>query len=132
MPDPRTIFEDRKLWRYCHPVGVHPHAACIANDNGNKCVALISKLTRAGGDWPVNQAALQYVTTAVSEQRLAAAWVVLIDQNYTVIEAATVGEVVERIGTDPPMQGPHGPFWWINREFKPANSYRGAADDGEF
>ena len=93
MIDPKTVLTNRQ-WRHCRFAETDPHDVYVANDNGSKFAVLTKHRTKPNGDWALNELALRYIAKALREQRLAQAWVLLLETDWSVGEAAPVDEVL--------------------------------------
>jgi hypothetical protein len=121
MIDPAlsNLFTD-PAWRKFAPqltkeIGAYPNAIYYTA-NGNTSVVVSFRGVHE--TWALNQSGMNYVFTAVCDNRLAAGFAVLATSNpSTVVASKPIAEVHALLSGVPPRSGTFGPYWWVDEEF---------------
>jgi hypothetical protein len=128
MIDFQSIFRDPR-WQRVRFKGTAPHSLYVKQADDGKVAVLVALRTRANGDWTLSKGALEFMVSAEREGRLVQAHIVLVDNAWVVVTAASAGEVQTRIGNTAPSAGPWGDFYWVDAALKPVADFRSSGAD---
>jgi len=126
MIDLSEIFRDPR-WQQVRFKDIAPHSAWYNADD--KVAVLVVLRVRPIGDWTLSKRALEFMVGAEREGRLAQAYIMLVNNQWTQVAAERAGEVQARIGNTAPSVGPWGEYYWLDAALRPVADFRSSGAD---
>ena len=88
--------------------------------------AVVAKRAKDYSEFALSKAAVDYLQSALQEGRIKEALVILVERDTNaIVEIKPLAEVVASLDGIEPRTGPLGPYWWMNDDLTPHDSWGG-------
>ena len=117
----RGLFDDSDFKPFSHELRekiCYPNQGYIAHKEIGKIGVVVAWAATLEHDWGLNKRGMEQLDSAQDQQKIVAG-IVLLSANYNeVINVAPVQTVILNLQNIAPRNGPHGPFWWVDKNFR--------------
>jgi hypothetical protein len=105
---------------YCDSRGWHKNNVGV--NRARKEAIIVAKRSADFKDWSLNEKAMVDAEHGEREGKIEQAYVALIDVNGAVVNIDTVQNVLRKLMGAEAINGPYGPYYWVDRNFEPTES----------